>query len=233
MKKKCSVFLVIAVIVCLLASCGGKNGGSDPGDVSGKSAEEIFTEKSEQYKDKGYPIAVIVMENGESIVLELYNDIAPNTVNNFISLANSGFYDGLIFHRVIPGFMIQGGDPNGTGNGGPGYSIFGEFSNNDFKNELKHERGVISMARQANSFYPALAYNTAGSQFFIMVEDNAGLDNDYAAFGRVLEGMEVADAIVSAERNSNDKPLKDQKMQYVRVNTFGTTYPEPETLAEE
>nr|MDD6336275.1 peptidylprolyl isomerase [bacterium] len=172
------------------------------------------------------------MQGGGIIKLELYPDVAPNTVNSFISLINKGFYDGVIFHRVIPGFMVQGGDPNGTGMGGPGYCIKGEFSNNGFKNSLKHTRGVLSMARKGTPYNPKSAYNTAGSQFFIMVADAPHLDNDYCAFGRVIEGMDVVDAIVSTPTNANDKPLKAQVMEKVTVETFGTTYPETETLAE-
>ncbi|MDD3766596.1 MAG: peptidylprolyl isomerase [Eubacteriales bacterium] len=163
------------------------------------------------------------MENGGIIKAELYPKVAPNTVRNFISLINKGFYDGLIFHRVIPGFVIQGGDPNGTGTGGPGYSIKGEFSSNGFKNDLKHSRGVLSMARSAMP-------DSAGSQFFIMVADSPHLDGQYAAFGKVIEGMAVVDEIVNVETNANDKPLKDQKMKKVTVETFGVTYEEPETL---
>ena len=148
---------------------------------------------------------------------ELYPEIAPNSVANFIELANSGFYDGVIFHRVIPGFMIQGGDPLGRGTGGPGYCIKGEFARNGFPNPLKHTRGVLSMAR---SMMP----NSAGSQFFVMVEDAPHLDGQYAAFGKVTEGMETADAIVSAPRDAMDKPFEDQKMKTVRVDTFGETY---------
>jgi peptidyl-prolyl cis-trans isomerase B (cyclophilin B) len=169
------------------------------------------------------PIVTIEMENGGIIKAELYPKVAPNTVRNFISLINKGFYDGLIFHRVIPGFVIQGGDPNGTGTGGPGYSIKGEFSSNGFKNDLKHSRGVLSMARSAMP-------DSAGSQFFIMVADSPHLDGQYAAFGKVIEGMAVVDEIVNVETNANDKPLKDQKMKKVTVETFGVTYEEPETL---
>ncbi|MDO5335021.1 MAG: peptidylprolyl isomerase [Coriobacteriia bacterium] len=168
------------------------------------------------------PIVTIEMENGGTIKAELYPEIAPNTVNNFISLINKGFYDGVIFHRVIPGFMIQGGDPLGRGTGGPGYSIHGDFASNGFANDLKHTRGVLSMAR---SMMP----NSAGSQFFVMVADAPHLDGQYAGFGKVIEGMEVADEIVAAERNFQDKPLKDQRMQKVTVETFGVEYPEPET----
>ena len=153
---------------------------------------------------------------------ELYPEIAPNTVNNFIHLVQSGFYDGTIFHRVIPGFMIQGGDPNGNGMGGPGYSIRGEFTQNGFPNALRHTRGVLSMAR-------TMMPNSAGSQFFVMVEDAPHLDGQYAAFGKVIEGMETADAIVSSKRDRMDKPLTDQVMTKVTVETFGETYPAPET----
>jgi len=167
---------------------------------------------------------VVTMEtNRGTIKLELYPEIAPTSVNNFISLVNKGFYDGVIFHRVIPGFMIQGGDPQGIGIGGPGYSIRGEFAANGFKNDLKHTRGVLSMAR-------SMRPNSAGSQFFIMVEDAPHLDGQYAAFGKVIEGMEVADLIVSAKRNYSDKPYDEQKMIKVTVDTFGVDYPEPEKL---
>lgn len=167
------------------------------------------------------PIVTFEMENGGRMVAELYPDKAPNTVNNFISLVQSGFYNGLIFHRVIPGFMIQGGCPQGTGTGGPGYSIRGEFTGNRFPNDLKHDRGVLSMAR-------TMAPNSAGSQFFIMVEAAPHLDGQYASFGKVIEGMEVADAIVSAKRDWNDKPRDPQRMKRVTVETFGVDYPEPE-----
>ena len=163
------------------------------------------------------PTFTITMENGGQMTGELYPDIAPNSVANFVSLANSGFYDGVIFHRVIPGFMIQGGDPQGVGTGGPGYSIAGEFSGNGHPNNIRHDRGVLSMARAQNP-------NSAGSQFFVMVANSPHLDGQYAAFGRVLEGLDVADAIVSAKRDNGDKPLEPQRMQSVRVETFGKTY---------
>ncbi len=178
------------------------------------------------------PIATITMEDGGVIKLELYPEIAPNTVKNFIHLANSGFYDGVIFHRVIEGFMIQGGDPDGRGTGGPGYRIKGEFSNNNHKNDLSHERGVISMARQGNPYFPASAYNTAGSQFFIMHADSDFLDGDYAAFGKVIEGMDVVDRIATTETDGSDRPLEMQTMQSVRVDTFGVDYGEPDRIAE-
>ena len=169
------------------------------------------------------PIVTIEMENGGVIKAELYPEVAPNSVNNFISLVKKGFYDGLIFHRVIPGFMIQGGCPNGTGMGGPGYSIKGEFAQNGVKNDLAHDRGVLSMAR-------AMDPNSAGSQFFIMVEKAPHLDGQYAAFGKVIEGMDVADQIVSAKRDWNDKPREVQRMKKVMVDTFGVDYPEPEKV---
>ena len=167
------------------------------------------------------PIVTIEMENGDVIKAELYPEVAPNTVNNFISLINKGFYDGVIFHRVIPGFMIQGGDPQGTGTGGPGYCIRGEFTSNRFLNELKHTRGVLSMARTMDP-------NSAGSQFFIMHEDAPHLDGQYAAFGKVIEGMEAVDKIAATRTNYNDKPRINQTMKKVTVETFGVDYPEPE-----
>ena len=166
------------------------------------------------------PIVTFELENGGIIKAELYPEVAPNTVNNFISLVKGGFYDGLIFHRVIPGFMIQGGCPDGNGMGGPGYSIRGEFAGNHFKNDLKHTRGVLSMARAMNP-------NSAGSQFFIMHEDAPHLDGQYAAFGKVIEGMENVDAIAETRTDRNDRPLTRQAMKTVTVDTFGTEYPEP------
>lgn len=176
------------------------------------------------------PIATIEMEDGGVIQVELYYDLAPNTVKNFVHLANSGFYDGLIFHRVIPGFMIQGGDPSGNGSGGPGYRIKGEFTNNNFPNDLSHERGIISMARQGNPYMPASAYNTAGSQFFIVHADATSLDKDYAAFGKVLEGMDVVDAIAATETDASDKPRSEQRIKSIRVDTFGVDLGEPERI---
>lgn len=169
------------------------------------------------------PIVTITMKDGGVIKVELYPDKAPNTVNNFISLVNHNFYDGLIFHRVISGFMIQGGDPEGTGMGGPGYSIKGEFSQNRFNNDLKHERGVISMAR---SMMP----DSAGSQFFIMHQDAPHLDGAYAAFGKVIEGMDVVDRIADTATDYSDRPREDQVMETVTVETFGQEYDEPETV---
>lgn len=169
------------------------------------------------------PIVTIEMENGGVIKAELYPEIAPNTVNNFISLIQKGYYDGIIFHRVIPGFMIQGGDPMGRGTGGPGYCIKGEFSANGFENNLRHSAGVLSMAR-------TMAPDSAGSQFFIMHEDAPHLDGQYAAFGKVTEGMDVVDAIANTRRDFNDKPRVEQKMKKVTVDTFGVDYPAPEKV---
>lgn len=166
-----------------------------------------------------HPVFEIVTENGGVMKGELYPEYAPESVGNFVALANSGFYDGLIFHRVIPGFMIQGGCPKGTGTGGPGYHIKGEFTQNGVDNPLKHTYGVISMAR-------AYAPDSAGSQFFIMTSNSPHLDGAYAAFGKVTEGMEEADRIVNVRRDvRNDKPIVDQKIRSVRVNTFGKVYP--------
>ncbi|MBQ7954970.1 MAG: peptidylprolyl isomerase [Lachnospiraceae bacterium] len=167
------------------------------------------------------PIVTMTMANGNVIKLELYPQIAPTSVNNFISLVNKGFYNGLIFHRVIKGFMIQGGDPEGSGMGGPGYSIKGEFAANGFENNLKHTEGVLSMARSMNP-------NSAGSQFFIMHKNSPHLDGSYAAFGKVIEGMEVVNKIAETRTDWNDKPLEPQVMKTVTVDTFGEIYPEPE-----
>ena len=170
------------------------------------------------------PVITITMENGSVIKAELYPEVAPNTVNNFLSLAGKGFYDGLIFHRVISGFMIQGGDPEGSGMGGPGYSIKGEFRRNGFKdNTLRHTAGVLSMARAQNP-------NSAGSQCFIMHKDAPYLDGEYAAFGKVVEGMDVVDAIAGCETDYSDRPMEDQRIASMTVETFGTEYPEPEKM---
>ena len=167
------------------------------------------------------PIVTFTMENGDVMKAELYPEIAPTSVNNFVNLVQKGFYDGLIFHRVIAGFMIQGGDPEGTGMGGPGYSIKGEFASNGFKNDLKHTEGVLSMAR---SMMP----DSAGSQFFIMHKNSPHLDGSYAAFGKIIEGMDVVNKIAETATDYNDRPLEDQRMKTVTVETFGVDYPEPE-----
>ncbi len=171
------------------------------------------------------PIATFELENGSVITAELYPEIAPQSVYNFISLANKGFYDGLIFHRVIPGFMIQGGCPEGTGMGGPGYCIKGEFLFNGVENNLKHKRGVLSMAR-------AQSPNSGGSQFFIMHQDAPHLDKQYAGFGKVLTGIEAVDAICKVKTNKMDRPMEDQKIKSIRVDTQGVEYPEPKKLAD-
>ena len=167
------------------------------------------------------PIVTITMENGDVMKAERYPEIAPNTVKNFVSLVSKGYYDGLIFHRVIKGFMIQGGCPEGTGMGGPGYSIKGEFSGNGFTNDLKHTKGVLSMAR---SMMP----NSAGSQFFIMHETSPHLDGQYAAFGKVTEGLDVVDKIASVKTDYSDRPIEEQKIKSITVDTMGETYEEPE-----
>jgi len=204
--------LSLLAIIFVLTGCGTKDS---------KKTEGTTTNESVDYasKVKENPIVTITMSNDEKIVIELKPAVAPNTVANFISLVKEGFYDGLIFHRVIPDFMIQGGDPLGNGTGGPDYSIDGEFSSNGIDNSLKHERGVISMARSQDP-------NSAGSQFFIMVKEATHLDGEYAAFGKVIEGMETVDTIVAAERDA-EKPLEDQQMKKVEVDTKGFDYPAP------
>ena len=169
------------------------------------------------------PIVTFTMENGDEMKAELYPEIAPTSVNNFVNLVQKGFYDGLIFHRVIAGFMIQGGDPEGTGMGGPGYSIKGEFASNGFKNDLKHTRGVLSMAR-------SMRPDSAGSQFFIMHQNAPHLDGDYAAFGKLIEGEDILDKIAGVDTDYSDRPRKPQVMKTVTVETFGEEYPEPEKL---
>ena len=211
--KKPIVLLLAALMLLSLACAKGKTNT----DTNTTETQEDTT------VDKTHPIATITMKGGGAIVMELYPEVAPESVKNFISLANSGFYDGLIFHRVIPGFMIQGGDPNGKGTGGPGYSIKGEFKANGVENNISHERGVLSMAR-------AQAYDSAGSQFFIMHQDYPSLDGLYAAFGRAISGMDVVDKIANTTTDSKDKPYKDQVMETVRVETWGVEYGEPEKL---
>ena len=169
------------------------------------------------------PVVTIEMENGDIMKAELYPEAAPNTVNNFISLIRKGYYDGLIFHRVINGFMIQGGCPQGQGTGGPGYNIKGEFSQNDFENGLKHTAGVLSMAR-------AMHPDSAGSQFFIMHKNSPHLDGSYAAFGKIIEGMDVVDRIAEIDTDYSDRPMEEQRMKQVTVDTKGVDYPEPEKL---
>ncbi len=221
MKKISAIILTLCLSLLMFSSCG---------DTASVTEDTTLGDYSDKLTNIDNPVAIIEMEDGGIMMIELFYDTAPNTVKNFISLANKGFYDGLTFHRVISGFMIQGGDPNGNGTGGPGYNIFGEFSNNGFENNKKHLRGYVSMARKGNLYDPASAYNTAGSQFFIMVEDNAGLDGDYAVFGYCFEGMDIVDKIVSVETDSNDKPVEDVVIKSVRVETDGKNYEEPETI---
>lgn len=210
--------IVLLLAACMLLSLACAKGSEAPA-ASGQTTET----KEDTNVDKTHPLATITMQDGGVIELELYPETAPESVKNFISLANSGFYDGLIFHRVIAGFMIQGGDPDGKGTGGPGYSIKGEFKANGVENDISHVRGVLSMAR-------AQPYDSAGSQFFIMHQDGTYLDGQYAAFGRVTSGMDVVDKIAKTTTDSKDKPYKDQVMATVRVETWGVDYGEPEKL---
>lgn len=232
-------FLLLALALFLIAAgCGVDQGKPSNGQGSGGggqatvspspspspsptvTATEAPAEGPELLGPEKHPEVTMELSNGKVIKIELYPEVAPNTVNNFISLVQQGFYDGVIFHRVIPGFMIQGGDPDGTGMGGPGYSIPGEFTENGFDNKLKHTRGVISMARTNEP-------DSAGSQIFIMVEDAPSLDNKYASFGAVIEGIEAADEIVAQDRDSNDKPLAPISMKKVTVDTKGMTFEPP------
>lgn len=208
--------IISAAIIMLLAGCA-TNFQAGKEDVNLDNQQNTNTETQN-------PQVTIEMENGGKIILELYPDKAPNTVYNFLSLAGSGFYDGLIFHRVISNFMIQGGDPEGTGMGGPGYTIKGEMANNgNEKNDVSHVRGVLSMARSRS-------YDSAGSQFFIVVEDSPHLDDEYTAFGKVIEGMDVVDKIKDTRVGSDDRPRVAQKIKTMTVETFGVEYPEPETI---
>lgn len=235
-RKGLTVMLLLAALLMLVAGCGddnarkGASGGNNEAPATPPAAEE--EPKPEQPADKpnvpdpkgSHPVVTIEMSDGNIIKAELYPEVAPNTVNNFISLIKQGFYDGTIFHRVIPGFMIQGGDPEGTGMGGPGYSIAGEFTNNGFRNDLLHTKGVLSMARTPEP-------DSAGSQFFIMHADFPGLDKDYASFGKVIEGIEIVDEIASLPTGQNDRPAKPlPTMKKVTVDTLGKEYPEPEKL---
>ncbi|MFD1885735.1 peptidylprolyl isomerase [Paenibacillus wenxiniae] len=242
-------FLMFSALILVLAGCGNASTGNNAGQSStssssssesGTTGSDNSSSSSEQsqatgtdsnstsandnsasFKQANDPIVTIEMEDGQKIELELYPKAAPNTVNNFISLVKKGFYDGLTFHRVIPGFMIQGGDPNGNGSGGPGYSIPGEFNENNVQNDLKHTRGVLSMARAGDP-------NSGGSQFFIMVADAPQLDGKYAAFGKVISGMDEVDKIVNLPRGDMDKPNTPPVMKKVTVDTKGVDYPEPE-----
>ncbi|WP_078553585.1 peptidylprolyl isomerase [Bacillus alkalicellulosilyticus] len=205
--KKLGMLLLFFVVI--IAGCG----------TSEEQPEATQPETGTSPSNETNPIVTIVMENNEEIKIELFPEVAPNTVNNFISLVEEGYYDGLIFHRVIPGFVIQGGDPLGNGTGGPGYSIPGEFTANGFENNLSHEPGVISMARSRH-------FDSAGSQFFIVVGNATSLDGEYAGFGKVIDGMDTVNAIVQEEA-VNERPQKDQVMQMVTVETHGIDYDEP------
>ena len=222
--KKFRLGLLFMTLVMILATIGC--GSQTPNSASTPPTNKDTTQPQSNAgtpTSKNDPIVTITMASGDQIKVELYPTVAPNTVKSFISLVKKGFYNGLIFHRVIPGFMIQGGDPNGNGSGGPGYSIKGEFTNNGFVNNLKHERGVISMGRTSEP-------NSAGSQFFIMVGTATTLDGDYAAFGKVISGMEAVDKIVNGPRDKADKPLTNQVMKSVTVDTLGVNYGEPEVI---
>lgn len=221
MKKLINVrnigIFVMVLSLSLLAAC---NSAEPEEEKESKETEEQQTFKGE---NEEAPIVTMIMADDREVIMELYPEVAPNTVNNFISLIQDGFYDGLIFHRVIPGFMIQGGDPDGNGTGGPGYSIKGEFTSNDFKNELKHKRGVLSMARSQSP-------DSAGSQFFIMHEESSQLDGDYAAFGQVIEGMDVVDDIVSVPTEEQDRPKEDQTIKSMTVDLDSYEFNEPEII---
>ena len=219
MKNKCRKYLLLAISSMMLFMLGGCGNSESKG--SSDSDKNTAIEEP-----KALPIATIKVKDYGTITLELYPHKAPNTVNNFIELANSGFYDGLIFHRVIEGFMNQGGDPDGNGTGGPGYSIEGEFEENDFlTNDIVHEKGVISMARSS-------APDSAGSQFFIMGEAAPHLDGKYAAFGMTIEGMDIVEAINKVETGANDKPVKDVVIEEIRVDTKGATYDAPKKIED-
>ena len=208
MKKTWKVVLMILLLVVIVSGC---------------QADAVGMKTSEVEQPEQLPLVTMNIKDYGTIEAELYPHIAPNTVNNFISLINKGFYDGLTIHRIEKGFVLQGGDPTGNGSGGPGYSIEGEFTSNGFFNELKHTEGILSMARTNDP-------NSAGSQFFIMAEEASHLDGNYAAFGKVIEGIDVVEAINSVETNSNDKPLKDVVIESIKVDTKGIDYKEPKKI---
>lgn len=234
MLKKISAVITALILITgavALSSCG-KSSSTDElasganlfnyDDINSSNKKSKLAEPKTAVAVKENPVAVITMQDGSEIELELFYSKAPNTVANFISLANSGFYDGLTFHRVIKGFMIQGGDPDGVGTGGPGYSIKGEFTKNGVANNISHTRGTISMARGTDM-------DSAGSQFFICQEDSTYLDGQYAAFGKVLSGMDTVDSIASVETDANDKPTSSVVIKSIKVDTHGVEFPEPET----
>ncbi|TFE23369.1 peptidylprolyl isomerase [Cohnella luojiensis] len=227
-KKRLVVsLLALITLLLILTGCGGKEKTNNSTDATANNGGAASTQEASPMNgvdtSGDNPIVTIEMDSGKIIKVELYPKIAPNSVNNFISLVKKGFYDGTIFHRIIPGFMIQGGDPDGTGMGGPGYSIAGEFTQNDFENNLKHTAGVLSMARAQNP-------DSAGSQFFLMVADAPHLDGAYAAFGKVTEGMDVVNEIVKLPKGANDRPNTPPVMKKVTVDTRGVDAPEPEII---
>ena len=227
MKRKKNILLICSIfIIGLFALIGcGNSSTTEQGKENTEKTQEKSEQETKETKEtnENLPIVTMKIKDYGTIELELYPEVAPNTVNNFISLANSGFYDGLTFHRVIKGFMIQGGDPDGIGTGGTGYSIVGEFTSNGFANSLKHTKGVISMARSKNP-------DSAGSQFFIMSADASHLDGDYAAFGKVISGIEVVEKIENVKTDSNDKPEQDVVIESITVDTKGVEYKEPEKI---
>ena len=231
LRQPVTLLAVMCLLLVILAGCGNKPVASGNSSSSAAGSEATAAPQSTPAAategvpsaDASHPVVTIEMDNGAVIKAELYPEVAPNTVNNFISLIQKGFYDGTIFHRVIPGFMIQGGDPDGTGMGGPGYSIAGEFNSNGFTNNLLHTEGVLSMARSQDM-------NSGGSQFFIMAADYPSLDGEYAAFGKVTEGLDAVQAIVNLPRDDNDRPEQPPVMKKVTVDTLGVTYPEPQKV---
>lgn len=217
MKNKKWLFITLSLVLVLLVAGCSKSGGT-----KSQADEGTTTDPSLIIEGQKNPIVTIEMANGKKIKMELYPKVAPNTVNNFISLVESGFYNGVIFHRIVPDFVIQGGDPTGTGAYGPGYTIKGEFSSNGVTNPVKHTRGIVSMAR-------TMEPDTAGSQFFIVLADANNLDGEYAAFGKVISGMDEVDRIAAVETRE-EKPVEAQRMKEVTVETFGVDYPEPEVI---
>lgn len=218
-RRKPIIAIIFLTMALLLASCGGNTNAEN-----GQDSADVLLPDNPYSGNPNNPIATIEMENGGKVQIELYPELAPNTVKNFVSLAQNGYYDGLIFHRVIAKFMIQGGDPLGNGTGGPGYAIRGEFTNNGHLNDLSHTRGVISMARRGDNM------DSAGSQFFIMVADTPQLDGDYAAFGKVISGMKTVDEIAAVKVNRADRPEVDQRIKKVTIDTKGQTIGEPEKI---
>ncbi len=216
MKKIGILLMGILLILTPLSGCKATTPPSEP-------VAQVTEGEASGITNGPHPVVTITMADGGQMVLELYPEVAPNTVNNFISLSQKGFYNGLIFHRVITGFMIQGGDPTGTGMGGPGYGVKGEFNSNKVDNPLKHERGVISMARSQE-------YDSAGSQFFIMHANSEQLDGNYAAFGKIIEGLDVLDAIATVKTDGSDKPTEDQKIKEITVNLMGYAFVEPQVI---